>query len=66
MLAAKFVESEIRSWLTDNPPNTLDPREFYPVLARKIVEALKLYESKVLDYNGPKSLDITFIAAKDV
>ncbi len=58
MLAAKFVEAEIKTWLTDNPPNTLDPREFYPVLARKIVEALKLYEASVLDYNGPKSLSL--------
>lgn len=57
MLASKFVEAEIKSWLTEDRPNTMNPVEFYPVLARKIVEALKLYEASVLDYNGPKQLN---------
>lgn len=55
MLAPNFVESSIREWLQEARPNFMNPEEFYPVLARKIIEALKLYEASVLDYNGPKS-----------
>lgn len=61
MLAPEFVQAEILTWLKEDRPNMLNQAEFYPVLAKKIIEAYELYKKSVLDYNGPKPLDFNTV-----
>ncbi len=47
MLAAKFVEAEIKTWLEEDRPNLQNPLDYLPILARKIVENYEIYRKMV-------------------
>lgn len=56
MLAAKFVESEIKRWLEESRPSLNNPLEYLPQLAYHIISAYEEYKREV-SKGQPLSID---------
>lgn len=47
MLAAKFVETEIKRWLEEARPNLINPLEYLPQFAFHLISAYDEYRREV-------------------
>lgn len=47
MLAAEFVNAEIRQWLEEARPNLQNPLEYLPQFAMQIIKAYEIYKRQV-------------------